>query len=102
MTLAFALREPWPHVIPVLVLLAWGATGDGLSLRFYLLAQRRIGTARTASIFSLAPFVGAVLEWALGDRVAAGLTTVALRCLVPASFCTSLINIAAAHPTNQR
>jgi drug/metabolite transporter (DMT)-like permease len=57
-TLAFALREPWPHVIPVLVLLACGATGYRLSLRLYLLAQRRIGAARTASIFALAPFVG--------------------------------------------
>ncbi|HXI54788.1 MAG TPA: DMT family transporter [Polyangia bacterium] len=76
-TLAFALREPWPHMIPMLVLLACGATGYGLSLRFYLLAQRRIGAARTASIFALAPFVGAVLGWTLGDRVSAGLTTVA-------------------------
>src|SRR5262249_41440151 len=37
--------------------------GYGLSLRFYLLAQRRIGVARTGSMFAIAPFVGAALAW---------------------------------------
>jgi hypothetical protein len=44
--------------------------GYGLSLRLYLLAQRRIGAGRTASAFALAPFVGAAAGWALGDRPA--------------------------------
>src|SRR4030095_5723731 len=47
-----------------------GAVGYGLSLRFYLLAQRRIGAGRTGSIFALAPFVGAALAFALRDRTA--------------------------------
>lgn len=46
-----------------------GATGYGLSLRFYLLAQRAFGAARTASVFATAPFVGAVIAFGLGDRV---------------------------------
>jgi hypothetical protein len=32
-----------------------GATGYGLSLRFYLLAQRAFGAARTGSVFAFAP-----------------------------------------------
>lgn len=60
--------EPAPGWQASLTLLACGATGYGLSLRFYLLAQRRIGAARTGSIFALAPFVGAALAWALGDQ----------------------------------
>ncbi len=67
-TLALASGDVWPSAGCALVLLACGATGYGLSLRLYLLAQRRIGAARTASVFALAPFVGAVLAWALGDR----------------------------------
>jgi hypothetical protein len=35
-----------------LALLAIGATGYGLSLRFYLLAQRAFGAARTGSVSS--------------------------------------------------
>lgn len=65
---ALAIGEPRPAFVPALALLACGATGYGLSLRLYLLAQRRIGAARTGSIFALAPFVGAALSWSLGHR----------------------------------
>ena len=75
-TAALALGEPLPGALPALALLACGATGYGLSLRLYLLAQRRIGAARTGSIFAVAPFVGAALAWALGDRTL-GLWTLA-------------------------
>ena len=65
---AFAFREPVPGLWPALALLAVGATGYGLSLRFYLLAQRAFGAARTGSVFAFAPFVGALLAFMLGER----------------------------------
>jgi drug/metabolite transporter (DMT)-like permease len=65
---ALAFDEPRPALWAALTLLACGATGYGLSLRLYLLAQRRIGAARTGSIFAIAPFIGAALAWALGDK----------------------------------
>ncbi len=49
-------------------LLLVGALGYGLSLRCYLLAQRAFGAARTASVFAAAPFIGAAVALALGDR----------------------------------
>ncbi|MEP7262560.1 MAG: DMT family transporter, partial [Usitatibacter sp.] len=45
-----------------------GAVGYGLSLRFYLLAQRAFGAARTGSVFAAAPFIGAAVAFALGER----------------------------------
>ncbi len=65
---ALAAGFAWPALPGALLLLGCGATGYGLSLRLYLLAQRRIGTGRTGSIFALAPFFGAALAFALGDR----------------------------------
>lgn len=65
---AYAVGEPAPSRGAALVLLACGATGYGLSLRLYLTAQRRMGAARTSSIFAVAPFIGAALSFALGDR----------------------------------
>jgi drug/metabolite transporter (DMT)-like permease len=65
---ALLLRQPWPGGAATAALLACGAVGYGLSLRFYLLAQRRIGAARTASVFALAPFVGASVAWLAGER----------------------------------
>ena len=70
---ALALGEPGPTLVATLGLVAVGATGYGLSLRFYLLAQRAFGAARTGSVFAFAPFIGAVVAFALGDRSASAL-----------------------------
>jgi hypothetical protein len=66
--LAAAFGEPVPPLWPALGLLAVGASGYGLSLRFYLLAQRAFGAARTGSVFAFAPFVGAAVAFMLGER----------------------------------
>lgn len=66
--LAVAAGEPLPGWGAALSLLAIGASGYGLSLRLYLLAQRAFGAARTGSVFAFAPFIGALLAIALGDR----------------------------------
>jgi drug/metabolite transporter (DMT)-like permease len=68
LAIALGLGEPMPAATAALALLAVGATGYGLSLRLYLLAQRAFGAARTGSVFAFAPFVGALGALALGDR----------------------------------
>ena len=70
--LALGFGEPLPSAAAALGLFAIGATGYGLSLRFYLLAQRAFGAARTGSVFAFAPFIGAALALLLGDRSASG------------------------------
>ena len=74
--LAIAVGEPLPSPGAALALLAVGASGYGLSLRFYLLAQRAFGAARTGSVFAFAPFIGAALALALGDRSASAMMAV--------------------------
>lgn len=76
-TIAVVRGEHLPEIATVAVLMACGATGYGVSLRLYLVAQRKIGAARTGSVFALAPFVGAALAFALGDRDASFLTALA-------------------------
>ena len=71
--LALVMGEPVPGAVAAMALLAVGATGYGLSLRFYLLAQREFGAARTGSVFAFAPFIGAMGALALGDRSATGM-----------------------------
>lgn len=66
--LAWAVGESLPRWPQLLALLAIGATGYGLSLRLYLLAQRAFGAARTASVFAAAPFIGLAFAIALGER----------------------------------
>ena len=88
--LALAWGEPWPALLPALALLAVGATGYGLSLRFYLLAQRSFGAARTGSVFAFAPFVGALGALALGERSGSGLL-LAGGCLMAAGIVLHLV-----------
>jgi drug/metabolite transporter (DMT)-like permease len=74
---ALARGEPLPSLATIAALLGCGATGYGVSLRLYLAAQRTIGAARTGSVFAVAPFIGAALAFALGDRSASWLTALA-------------------------
>ena len=68
LALAWLFAEPLPGWREGAMLLAIGASGYGLSLRFYLLAQRTFGAARTGSVFAFAPFIGAVSAWGMGER----------------------------------
>ena len=75
--MAAMLGETWPGARAALGLFGCDALGFGLSLRLYLRAQRELGAARTGSVFALAPFVGAALAFALGDRESALLVVAA-------------------------
>ena len=66
--LSILFGEPLPSMLAAGALLAIGATGYGLSLRLYLLAQRAFGAGRTGSVFAFAPFIGALGAFALGSR----------------------------------
>lgn len=66
--IAAAIGEPPPSGIAAFELLVIGASGYGLSLRMYLLAQRAFGAARTGSVYAFAPFIGAIAAIAMGDR----------------------------------
>lgn len=66
--LAVTAGESMPGWGATLALLLIGASGYGLSLRLYLLAQRAFGAARTGSVFAFAPFIGSIGAIALGDR----------------------------------
>lgn len=70
--LALGFGEALPSAAAALGLFAIGATGYGLSRRFYLLAQSAFGAARTGSVFAFAPFIGAALALVLGDRSVSG------------------------------
>jgi drug/metabolite transporter (DMT)-like permease len=73
--LARAFGEGWPTPGTGLALATCGAVGYGASLGLYLRAQRLVGAARTGSIFAAAPFLGASLAWAIGER-SGGYTTI--------------------------
>ncbi len=65
---ALTLGDAWADLPAAAALVVCGVFGYGFSLRLYLRAQRELGAARTGSLFSVAPFIGALLAFAAGDR----------------------------------
>lgn len=61
LVIALSLGASWPPFRVLVGALVVGFFGYGLSLAFFVLALRHIGTARTGAYFSLAPFIGALV-----------------------------------------
>jgi drug/metabolite transporter (DMT)-like permease len=77
--LAFTFGAKLPALPSLLATGVVGFMGYGVSLTFFVLALRHIGTARTGAYFSIAPFVGAALSILfLGDRLTLGFGVAAL------------------------
>ncbi|HKA53979.1 MAG TPA: EamA family transporter, partial [Candidatus Binatia bacterium] len=69
LTLARAAGVNLPGFLTVVTAAVVGFFGYGVSLAFFVLALRHVGTARTGAYFSVAPFIGAALAvLVLGER----------------------------------
>lgn len=69
LALAWALGAPLPAASAWIAAGLLGFLGYGVSLAFFIVALRNLGTARTGAYFSVAPFFGAALAIAmLGER----------------------------------
>lgn len=73
LALAFGLGATLPRAPIVAASLLVGFLAYGVSLTWFVLGLRHLGTARTGAYFSIAPFFGAVLAVALGEPVTAPL-----------------------------
>ena len=70
--IALGMGASLPAPLTSLLAMAVGLLGYGISLVFFVLALRGLGTARTGAYFSTAPFIGsAVSLWLLGETATA-------------------------------
>ncbi len=65
LAIAFAVGESLPALPYVLGSLLLGFLAYGLSIIFYVYAQRQLGAAKTSAYYAIAPFIGAGLSLAL-------------------------------------
>jgi len=56
--LAVATREVFPQLWVILVTLVLGFVAYGLSINFYVKAQKDLGAAKTSAYYAFAPFIG--------------------------------------------
>lgn len=61
--LAFAVKEYSNNVKYILFALLLGFVAYGLSIFFYISAQRELGAARTSAFYAAAPFIGVLISW---------------------------------------
>lgn len=62
---AFAVGEPFPGLKYILPALLLGFVAYGLSIFTYIRAQKTLGAAKTSAYYATAPFIGALLSFAV-------------------------------------
>lgn len=62
---AFIVGEHLPAVQWILCILLLGFVAYGLSIHFYIMAQKDLGAAKTSAYYSVAPFLGVVFSFIL-------------------------------------
>ena len=83
LVIAFATGESVPAAKWVFCVLLLGFVAYGLSIHFYIMAQKDLGAAKTSAFYSVAPFLGVLFSMILlGERPALQFYAAALIMLV--------------------
>ena len=62
LVLSFIIGEYYFHIGYILLALLLGFVAYGLSIYFYIYAQRDLGAAKTSTYYAISPFIGAALS----------------------------------------
>lgn len=66
---ALIIGETIPELIYIVLVLLLGFVSYGLSINFYISAQKHIGAAKTSAFYSISPFLGVIFSlMLLGER----------------------------------
>lgn len=66
---ALIIGETIPELIYIVLVLLLGFVSYGLSINFYISAQKNIGAAKTSAFYSISPFLGVIFSlMLLGER----------------------------------
>lgn len=61
--ISLVLREVNSDLLYIFLALMLGFVSYGLSIFFYIKAQRELGAARTSTYYAAAPFIGVLISW---------------------------------------
>lgn len=61
--ISLVIKEYSQDFIYIILALLLGFVAYGLSIYFYIIAQRELGAARTSAFYAAAPFIGVVTSW---------------------------------------
>ena len=58
LAIALSIHESLPDLLSLVAIVALGFVSYGLSINFYIQAQKELGAAKTSAYYSIAPFLG--------------------------------------------
>lgn len=61
--ISFIIKETSTNVVYIIAALLLGFVAYGLSIYFYVYAQRELGAAKTSAYYAISPFIGVVLSF---------------------------------------
>ena len=91
--IALTLGEHFPSLFHGLMALALGFVAYGLSISFYIYAQRYLGAAKTSTYYALAPFIGAFLAIFIFREMPSLLFLIALIIMAAGTYFVSIDTI---------
>ena len=67
--IALCLGEALPGGVWILLIMLLGFVSYGMSINFYIMAQKELGAARTSAYYAVAPFLGVLFSVLLGEKL---------------------------------
>lgn len=87
--IAFAIGERLPGIRYILCALLLGFVAYGLSIFFYIYAQRTLGAAKTSTYYAVAPFIGVALSLIIFQEIPAFSFWIALLIMAIGTYLSS-------------
>ncbi|HHY27873.1 MAG TPA: DMT family transporter, partial [Desulfitobacterium dehalogenans] len=89
LALALLLKEGFSSIVYSLCALLLGFVAYGLSIFFYVRAQRELGAARTSAYYALAPFIGVGLSFGIFREIPTPSFLIALGIMIAGAYLAS-------------
>ena len=86
---AFVCGAALPDALSIVLALLLGFVAYGLSILFYIYAQRSLGAAKTSAYYAIAPFIGVALSLALFREIPSGWFIAALIVMIAGTWCVT-------------
>jgi len=89
MVVSFIVGERFFHIGYIFVVLLLGFVAYGLSIYFYIYAQRDLGAAKTSTYYAISPFIGAGLSLVIFREMPSPIFIVALIIMAAGTYFAS-------------
>lgn len=86
LVIALCTGEQFPNAVSILLALALGFVAYGLSIMFYIYAQRELGAAKTSAYYAIAPFIGVALSLIIFTELPSVSFVVALLIMIAGTY----------------